>query len=152
MKLILTFIALFIFSSSIQAAAEEDNIFTPVSDLFLAVSNIDHDKMRAAVDDSFLLLEHGEVWTMNDFINAVNPSEFTRTNYFSVISSKVVGDTGFINYWNQANLKSEKKSMDVFWLESVVVTKVDGKWLVSQMHSTRLPEGKPPIGVTFVKQ
>ncbi|WP_024607708.1 nuclear transport factor 2 family protein [Pseudoalteromonas sp. TAB23] len=150
MKQVLTFITFLIFSTSIHA--KDNNIFTPVSDLFLAVSNVDHTQMRAAVDDSFLLLEHGEVWTINDFINVVKPSDFVRTNYFSVINSRVVGDVAFINYWNKANIKNTERSIDIYWLESAVVSKVGDKWLLSQMHSTRLPQDEIPKGVTFIKQ
>jgi len=150
MKQVLTFITFLIFSTSIHA--KDSTIFTPVSDLFLAVSNFDHAKMRAAVDDSFLLLEHGEVWTIDDFINVVKPSNFIRTNYFSVINSRVVGNVAFINYWNKANIKNTEKSIDLYWLESAVVSKVGDKWLLSQMHSTRLPQGEIPKGVTFIKQ
>ncbi|TMO71767.1 nuclear transport factor 2 family protein [Pseudoalteromonas sp. S3785] len=150
MKHILVLIVLLIFSASTQA--KDNTIFSPVSDLFLAVSNFDHEKMRAAVDDSFLLLEHGEVWTIDDFINVVKPADYLRTNYFSVINSRVEGDVAFINYWNKANFKNTEKSADIYWLESVVVSKVGGKWLLSQMHSTRLPQGESPKGVTFIKQ
>lgn len=150
MKHILALIVLLIFSASTQA--KDNTIFSPVSDLFLAVSNFDHEKMRAAVDDSFLLLEHGEVWTIDDFINVVKPADYLRTNYFSVINSRVEGDVAFINYWNKANFRNTEKSADIYWLESVVVSKVGGKWLLSQMHSTRLPQGESPKGVTFIKQ
>ena len=150
MKQVLTFITFLIFSTSIHA--KDNNIFTPVSDLFLAVSNVDHSQMRVAVDDSFLLLEHGEVWTINDFINVVKPSDFIRTNYFSVINSRIVGDVAFINYWNKANIKNTQRSIDIYWLESVVVSKVGDKCLLSQMHSTRLPQDEIPKGVTFIKQ
>lgn len=150
MKHILALILLVIFSASTQA--KDNTIFSPVSDLFLAVSNFDHEKMRAAVDDSFLLLEHGEVWTIDDFVNVVKPADYLRTNYFSVINSRVEGDVAFINYWNKANFRNTEKSADIYWLESVVVSKVGGKWLLSQMHSTRLPQGESPKGVTFIKQ
>ena len=102
MKQVLTFITFLIFSTSIHA--KDSTIFTPVSDLFLAVSNFDHAKMRAAVDDSFLLLEHGEVWTIDDFVNVVKPADYIRTNYFSVINSRVEGDVAFINYWNNIKI------------------------------------------------
>ena len=107
--------------------------------------------MRAAVDDSFLLLEHGEVWTIDDFVNVVKPADYIRTNYFSVINSRVEGNVAFINYWNKANFKNADKSADIYWLESVVVSKVGDKWLLSQMHSTRLPQGETPKGVTFIE-
>ena len=150
MKHILVLIVLLIFSASTQA--KDNTIFSPVSDLFSAVSNFDHEKMRAAVDDSFLLLEHGEVWTIDDFVNVVKPADYLRTNYFSVINSRIEGDVAFINYWNKANFKNTEKSADIYWLESVVVSKVGDKWLLSQMHSTRLPQGESPKGVAFIKQ
>ncbi|WP_244151784.1 hypothetical protein [Pseudoalteromonas agarivorans] len=106
MKHVLALLVLLIFSTSIHA--KDNNIFTPVSDLFLAVSNFDHAKMRAAVDDSFLLLEHGEVWTIDDFVNVVKPADYIRTNYFSVINSRVEGNVAFINYWNKANFKKRR--------------------------------------------
>jgi len=150
MKHILALILLVIFSASTHA--KDNTIFSPVSDLFSAVSNFDHEKMRASVDDSFLLLEHGEVWTIDDFVNVVKPADYIRTNYFSVINSRVEGDVALINYWNKANFKNTEKSADIYWLESVVVSKVGDKWLLSQMHSTRLPQGESPKGVTFIKQ
>ncbi len=45
MKQVLTFITFLIFSTSIHA--KDNNIFTPVSDLFLAVSNVDHSQMHS---------------------------------------------------------------------------------------------------------
>ena len=45
-----------------------------------------------------------------------------------------------------------EKFIDIYWLESVVVSKVGDKWLLSQMHSTRLPQDEIPKGVTFIKQ
>ncbi|XQF94307.1 nuclear transport factor 2 family protein (plasmid) [Pseudoalteromonas espejiana] len=123
-----------------------------MSDLFFSCFlNFDHKNARSG-DDSFLLLEHGEVWTIDDFVNVVKPADYIRTNYFSVINSRVEGNVAFINYWNKANFKNADKSGDIYWLESVVVSKVGDKWLLSQMHSTRLPQGETPKGVTFIKQ
>ena len=133
-------------------ANESDKAFMAVDNLFLAMSEINHEDMKASVTDSFVLLEHGMVWSINDLINVVKPSDYVRTNYFSIINSNVHGDLVTVNYWNKANFSNKENSNNVIWLESVIIEKTNGIWLLSQMHSTRLPSGKALKGVVFTKQ
>ncbi len=135
-----------------DAKGAEDAVFEPVEQLFLAMSHTDHEMMRRAVVDDFVLLEHGEVWSIEDLIAAVKPSDYVRINHFDLISTDIKDDIAFINYWNKANFSNGQNSQDVIWLESVVVTKTDGYWRLSQMHSTRLEPGKTPENVQFKKQ
>ncbi len=141
----------FILVSQISMASDEV-VFKPVNDLFLAMSNIDHAGMKAEVTEDFILLEHGEVWTIDDLIAVVNPSEYQRTNYFKLIGVQYQGEMAWINYWNKANFDNGKNSEDVVWLESVVMVKESGVWKVAQMHSTRLDPKKTPNDIQFVKQ
>lgn len=125
------------------------NAFKPVEELFEAMSAIDHAGMKAAVTTDFILLEHGEVWNIDGLIDVVNPSEYKRTNYFSVVNTHHQNDVVWINYWNKANFSNGVNSNDVVWLESVVVVKQNGKWVLSQMHSTRLNREKFPKGIEY---
>jgi hypothetical protein len=145
------FIAAFILLSQNALAVEKD-AFRPVSDLFLAISEFDHEKMKIPVTDDFLLLEQGEIWKIDDLLNAVKPSTYKRTNYFSIIDAKYHGDLGWISYWNKANFDNGKKSEDVVWLESVIVIKQLGVWKLAQMHSTKLEPVNVPKNIPFVKQ
>ncbi len=132
--------------------ASDEAVFKPVNDLFLAMSNIDHDRMKAEVTEDFLLLEHGEVWTMGDLMAVVKPSDYKRTNYFSVININHQDNMAWINYWNKANFDNQKNSEDVVWLESVVMVKKSGDWKIAQMHSTRLEPKRVPNDIDFIKQ
>ena len=148
--ILITVLSISIFS---QAQANEADIaFKAVDKLFLAMSKINHGDMRAHVTDSFVLLEDGEIWSIDDLINVVNPSETVRINYFSIINSHVHGDLVTVNYWNKANFSNKDKSDDVIWLESVIIEKIKGVWRLSQMHSTRIRPGKMSKGVVFIKQ
>jgi len=132
--------------------AGEEKPFKPVNDLFLAMSQVDHKKMKAEVTDDFLLLEHGEVWKIDDLIKVVKPSEYKRTNYFSIINIRFKTDIAWINYWNKANFDNGKNSEDIVWLESAVVVKDSGVWKLEQMHSTRLDPTKVSKNIVFIRQ
>lgn len=131
--------------------AKENTSFQPVKDLFEAISQVDHNKIRTAVTSEFLLLEHGEVWSIDDLIKVVKPSTFKRTNFFNVISIKQQQEMAWINYWNKANFSNGEKSQEVMWLESVVVIKKSGQWKLAQMHSTRIKPEKFPKNIKFEK-
>ncbi|USD23234.1 nuclear transport factor 2 family protein [Microbulbifer variabilis] len=143
---------LLLFVTASCYADKRPEAFNTIDKLFAAMSNFDHQAMRNTVTDSFILLEHGEIWTIEDLVNVVKPAGYTRTNYFSIINYEQQGELLTVNYWNKANFTQKNKSEDVIWLESAVLAKVDGNWLLRQMHSTRLPAGKTPDKVTFIKQ
>lgn len=147
----------FVFLLSLMAAShcyadEKDHVFLTINKLFTAMSNVDHQGMRGTVTDSFVLLEHGEVWSIDDLIKVVSPSEYVRTNYFSIIKLEIKHGIAIVNYWNRANFNNKHTSEDVIWLESAILEKINGQWLLSQMHSTRLSSGTSPKNVKFIKQ
>ncbi len=150
-KLILVFLFLCTMVSHAQAD-EASKAFKAIDSLFLAMSEVDYGKMKNNVTDSFILLEHGEVWSIEDLIKVVKPSDYVRTNYFSIININVKGDVAIANYWNKANFSNKVNSEDVVWLESAVLERTKGIWRLSQMHSTRLPPGEVPEGVVFLRQ
>ena len=136
-----------------QAQAKKSgNAFKAIDKLFLAISEVNHKAMKAQVTKSFVLLEHGLVWSIDDLINEINPTDFARDNYFSIINMKVHGNLVTVNYWNKANFNNQNHNEDIIWLESAIIEKVKGTWLISQIHSTRLQSGKEPKGVVFTKQ
>ena len=147
-----TLLILTILFISHAQAYEHGNAFKAVDKFFLAISEVNHDDMKSTVTNEFVLLEHGEVWSINDLIKVVNPTDYVRDNYFSIINMKDYGDIVTVNYWNKANFHNPNYNEKVIWLESAVIEKVNGVWLLSQMHSTRLPPGKTPDDAKFTKQ
>lgn len=150
-RIFLTLLLQLVVSINSQAGTEVE-VFEPIEKLFAAISNVKHQEMRATVTDSFVLLEDGEVWTIEDLISVVSPSEYTRTNSFSIINIETMNDIALVNYWNKANFDNKKSSEDVIWLESAVMKKVNGIWLLMQMHSTRLQPSVVPENVVFAPQ
>jgi hypothetical protein len=129
--------------------AEDKGAFKPVETLFMAMSQVNHEKMKAVVTDDFVLLENGEVWTIDDLASVVGPSDYKRTNFFSLVNANYQDDIAWINYWNKANFSNGEQSEDIVWLESVVVVKNAGQWKLSQMHSTKLNPDNVPQDIQF---
>ncbi|QFU77072.1 nuclear transport factor 2 family protein [Halioglobus maricola] len=150
-RIFLTLLLQFVVSINSQASTEVE-VFEPIDKLFAAISNVKHQDMRATVTESFVLLEDGEVWTIEDLISVVSPSEYARTNFFSIINIETMNDIALVNYWNKANFDNKKSSEDVIWLESAVIKKVNGMWLILQMHSTRLEPNAVSENVVFTQQ
>ncbi|WP_444909170.1 nuclear transport factor 2 family protein [Microbulbifer sp. TRSA005] len=149
MRNIVFTLMLFVLTIGNAQAQEKPEAFKTIENLLNYLSDVDHERMRDTVTESFLLLEHGEVWTIEDLIKVAKPSDTVRTNYFSIIDFDEKPDLVTINYWNKANFAKKNESQDVYWLESAILKKVKGRWLISQLHSTRLPSGKVPENVVF---
>lgn len=149
-KIIFALMLLVLTSGNTQAQ-EKPEAFETIENLLNYLSDADHEGMKGTVTESFLLLEHGEVWTIEDLIKVAKPSDTVRTNYFSIIDFDEQKDLITVNYWNKANFASKNKNQDIYWLESAILKRVEGKWLISQLHSTRLPSGKIPENVAFTQ-
>ncbi len=71
------------------AIAEDHPAFQPVKELFAAMSKHDGQAMQDKATGDFQLLEHGEEWTMQKLVDAVQPkvspmSARTSSNRFEL--------------------------------------------------------------------
>ncbi len=139
--------------SGAMVAAEDHPAFHPVKELFAAMSNHDGQAMQATATVDFQLLEHGEDWTMQQLIDAVQPKgkPYERKNFFSQIRARQKGDMAWISYWNKAEIAREGATRTVVWLESAVMIKEDERWKVQLLHSTRLEADKIPKDIQWVQ-
>ncbi|XQW85104.1 type I secretion C-terminal target domain-containing protein [Thalassotalea piscium] len=133
------------------ASFGQENPFKAVQDLFSAMSAVDHVKMQTNVTRDFQLLEVGEVWDLEDLINVVNPSEYTRRNYFNVISTKINDNTAWVSYWNKATFTKGDIVETVVWLESAVLIKNNNNWKVQMLHSSKITPEKLPKDVILTE-
>ena len=125
----------------------------PVKELFAAMSKHDGKAMQETATADFELLEHGEVWTMQDLIDAVQPKgkPYERKNFFSQIRARQEGDVAWISYWNKAEISREGGMRTVVWLESAVMVKRDDHWKIELLHSTRLEPDNYPADIQWVQ-
>lgn len=141
-----------LYSGDIVVAADHPAMQT-VKELFAAMSKHDGKAMQETATEDFQLLEHGEDWTMQKLIDAVQPKgkPYVRRNFFSQIRARESGDVAWISYWNKAEIKSQSGERNVVWLESAVLIKVEGRWKIQLLHSTRLAPEHYPKDVEWVE-
>ena len=138
-------------NGSVEAA--DHPAFQPVKELFAAMSQHDGKAMQETSTEDFQLLEHGEDWTMQDLVEAVQPKgkPYERKNFFNQIRARQEGNVAWVSYWNKAEISREGALRTVVWLESAVIVKVNDRWKVQLMHSTRLDPDKYPKNVEWVQ-
>ena len=134
------------------AVAEDHPAFQPVKELFAAMSNRDGEAMRKTATEDFQLLEHGEDWSMQKLVDAVQPKgkPRERKNFFKQIRARQNGDMAWVSYWNKAEIRSESGLRTLVWLESAVMVKDDDRWKVQLLHSTRLDANKHPATIKWI--
>ena len=76
----------------------QNNPFKAVQDLFSAISEVNHIKMRDTVTSDFQLLEVGEDWDIDDLVEVVTPSEFVRRHYFNVLTVKISDEMAWVSH------------------------------------------------------
>jgi hypothetical protein len=135
------------------AKAADHPAFQPVKDLFAAMSKHDGKAMQETSTEDFQLLEHGEDWTMQKLVDAVQPNgkPYERKNFFSQIRARQNGNVAWVSYWNKAEIIRESGLRTVVWLESAVVVREDDRWKIQLLHSTRLEPDKYPKNVEWLQ-
>lgn len=136
-----------------NAEAADHPAFQPVKELFAAMSKHDGSAMQATSTDDFQLLEHGEDWTMQELVYAVQPKgkPYQRKNFFCQIRARQKGDVAWVSYWNKAEIQRESETRIVIWLESAVVIREDDRWKIQLLHSTRLEPENYPKNIQWVQ-
>jgi len=96
----------------------------------------------------FLLLEQGEVWTLDTVKNYLaktknRPNPVVRVNRFEFIKTEVFGNRAWVAYHNWASLSTEGQApRELSWLESATAIKTAAGWRLDLLHSTRVDPKK----------
>ena len=139
--IILLFPLVLYFSISASAQKEKDSIENAISRFFDGISEINPGILRDYSTSDFLLLENGEVWTVDTLINKLSTrrnSSLVRINKFRFIRTEQDGNVAWVSYHNTAEFRLKEKQQTVRWLESAVLIKDKTRWKIKLMHSTRL--------------
>jgi len=125
----------FSFAQTTQKA-EVQQVITRFFDA-LSVANIP--LMKAEVSDDFILLENGEIWTIDTLANKISrpkPEGYLRQNSFDFIETKIDKNRAWVYFKNKAEITSKTRNVTIKWLESVIFRKEKGRWRMEFMHST----------------
>lgn len=106
------------------------------------------DQVEQFYTSDFLLLEQGEVWTLETVKNYLtkaknSPNLVTRVNRFEFIKTEMFGNRAWIAYHNLASISTEGQApRELYWLESATAIKTDSGWRLDLLHSTRVDAKK----------
>ena len=128
-----------------NAHAAEDNAVVLqqiVADYYrLYFVDVDQDKYRALLDDDYLLLEGGEIQDIEKDISFMPKpeDEYHREDAFTFKSLKVHGDTAYIVYILNSDIRTKKEgAKKLAWLESMIFRRGSGdRWRIALLHSTK---------------
>jgi hypothetical protein len=114
-----------------------------LTDFFETFTHPDMKYFDRNCSSDFQLLEVGEVWERKEiqaYVDKMNakPLTFERTNQFDFIKVKFYKNIAFVNYHNTATIRSlqDNSIKKREWLESIILEKVKGRWVLQQMHSS----------------
>jgi hypothetical protein len=135
-------IALFVLLStqfSFAQTSEKAEVQQVITRFFDALSVANIPLMKAEVSDDFMLLENGEIWTIDTLANKISrpkPEGYLRQNSFDFLSTKIDKNRAYVYYKNKAQISSKTRNATIKWLESAILRKEKGRWRMEFMHST----------------
>jgi ketosteroid isomerase-like protein len=135
-------IALFFLLStqfSFAQTSEKAEVQQVITRFFDALSVTNIPQMKAEVSDDFMLLENGEIWTIDTLANKISrpkPEGYLRQNSFDFLSTKIDRNRAYVYYKNKAEISSKTRNATIKWLESAILRKEKGRWRMEFMHST----------------
>jgi len=141
---------LFLLLTCLTANAQEKTtaqkeVEQTVVSFFDAISALYFEKMKGYTKD-IQFVEYGEVWDLNVLIDHLKPmlgKGVKRTNQLKFTKTIVYNNAAWVIYYNTADFLAVNGRKDhVDWLESVTLIKDKGKWKITLLHSTELPDKK----------
>ena len=124
---------------SFAQTPEKGEVQQVITRFFDALSVTNIPQMKAEVSDGFILLENGEIWTIDTLANKISrpkPEGYLRQNSFDFIETKIEKNRAYVYYKNKAEITSKTRNATVKWLESAILRKEKGRWRMEFMHST----------------
>jgi hypothetical protein len=118
---------------------EKGEVQQVITRFFDALSIANIPQMKAEVSDGFILLENGEIWTIDTLANKISrpkPEGYLRQNSFDFIETKIEKNRAWVYYKNKAEITSKTRNATIKWLESAILRKEKGRWRMELMHST----------------
>lgn len=111
-----------------------------IETFFDGLSELSDQKITSTVTKDFVLLEDGEVWTLDTLLMKIAPARdlegFKRENFFDFFDVRISGNVAWVSYHNRAEFTINGNQRIVKWLESAVLSRKEGGWKIEMLHST----------------
>lgn len=104
--------------------------------------DLDKAKYRSMLTDDYLLLENGEIISLEKDISLIPTpqDDYHRTDTFDFRSVKIDKDVAYLVYFLKSNIRDKQEgARQREYLESMILRRGgDGTWRVALLHSTKL--------------
>ncbi len=141
---------LFLFSNCLTPDPEVDKAeaMKAIKGFYSAMTDFDYDLMRTYCTDNFYIIDDGKIYqNMDEFIALVKTYEGAEIKVSLEVEKANMGiKSGLITLEFVADILMDKDKMKVVAIESYVLKKEAGKWLIDFVQSTPLPRNDNIIG------
>lgn len=121
-----------------EASDSPEEAETAILNFFSAIESLDFDRIRASVTADFEIIEDTVVFDTEGFIDLIGPFRdmgATISYEFSDFNTEVAGTSAWTRYHNRAVMLMNDETTRFVWIETAVLQKVEGTWLVDRLHS-----------------
>jgi ketosteroid isomerase-like protein len=135
-------------TSMAAVAAQTDDaaaVRQAIIDNYALYSGTDFEKYRATLAPDYVLLEHGELMSAADDEKSMKtrPPGFRRADAFDFKSVTIEGTLAYAVYFLTSDIADDKRQIQRRWLESAILRRDNGRWLLALLHSTRIEKPTP---------
>jgi ketosteroid isomerase-like protein len=134
---------IFVAEGFAKPAGEEVRVVDTVKAVFAAAAADDLGKFHAVTTKDFYAYDNGMRFDGDALMQAIQKQHAAGYVYeWNVTQPEVhvAGNVAWITYINKGSVKKPEGTVQVTWLESMVLEKKGGKWRVHFVHSTRAAE------------
>jgi ketosteroid isomerase-like protein len=131
-------------AKDLAAAIADDKaqVAETVRGMFAAAATDDVAKFRATVAPDFYAFDAGGRFTGDALMDLIKAAHAAGKVYVWTVNDPEVhlqGDIAWVTYVNRGSIKDASGTKEVSWLESAVLQRTGGRWLIQFFHSTRVP-------------
>lgn len=124
-----------------QGRTDSIEIIQLLKDDYKTMVSSDIKKHMAYCTDDYLLIENGEIWNMEKeaaYYKQNAQRVIERSDNFDFKYIMISGNTAYAVYNLISDIKENGKLTQKNWNESAIFRKIDGRWKIALIHSTKI--------------
>ena len=119
---------------------DESDIRATLQGWYTAMATHDITSVGAALTDTFLLVEHDELVNRTELLEMLSGAhDYSLDASLNDFHVSVDGDIAWSTHRNHERyIPADGEPQEIDFLETVVLVRRDGRWLIDRYHATRL--------------
>jgi hypothetical protein len=122
--------------------AEQQQVVDTVGAIFAAAETDDLAKFHSVTAPSFYIYDNGARFDGDTIMNLIKKQHEAGKRYVWNVTDPDVhisGSNAWVAYVNRGSITDASGTQEMQWLESAVLKKLQGRWKIEFMQSTRVP-------------